>query len=205
MAAFPRFGYDDSAGGCVQFVYGGCNGNANNFETLAACVARCHPDGDITSCETSNQCVLRAAACRSACEPAPLGSFVAVNGLEDEELSERLGCNLQFTGGACPPTGDPTSQWFGATCDSGRCVGFDARTSAITECEMDDDCVLRNGMRCYEDCQSTPETVVAVNRDADLMALLCDPNAYEPPTCDILYPDGAEPACVEGRCVPRFP
>ncbi len=39
--AIPRFGFDAEAGGCVPFVYGGCGGNANNFESLAACEQRC--------------------------------------------------------------------------------------------------------------------------------------------------------------------
>lgn len=39
-AAFPRYAYDGSQ--CVPFTYGGCQGNANNFETLEACEQACN-------------------------------------------------------------------------------------------------------------------------------------------------------------------
>ena len=37
----PRFHYDAAAGRCESFVYGCCEGNANNFLTRAACEAAC--------------------------------------------------------------------------------------------------------------------------------------------------------------------
>ena len=36
--------FDVAAGRCVPFNYGGCGGNANRFDTLAACQQRCQPD-----------------------------------------------------------------------------------------------------------------------------------------------------------------
>jgi hypothetical protein len=40
-AAFARYGFNPKTRRCEQFVYGGCQGNANNFETFDACVAAC--------------------------------------------------------------------------------------------------------------------------------------------------------------------
>ncbi|XP_018570354.1 PI-actitoxin-Afv2a-like [Anoplophora glabripennis] len=40
-ALLPRWRYDPSIGKCVEFKYGGCNGNANNFMTQKACSATC--------------------------------------------------------------------------------------------------------------------------------------------------------------------
>ena len=37
----PRWGFDPSVMQCVEFVYGGCGGNGNNFETKEACEERC--------------------------------------------------------------------------------------------------------------------------------------------------------------------
>ena len=37
----PRFGYDSEQKKCVQFIYGGCSGNKNNFEVLEDCQAAC--------------------------------------------------------------------------------------------------------------------------------------------------------------------
>lgn len=43
-AAIPRWTYDAATGACRRFVYGGCGGNANNFETQEACERGCEPD-----------------------------------------------------------------------------------------------------------------------------------------------------------------
>jgi eight-cysteine-cluster-containing protein len=40
-AAIRRFYHDAATGTCQVFIYGGCAGNANNFETLEACEAAC--------------------------------------------------------------------------------------------------------------------------------------------------------------------
>ena len=36
-----RFFYNNTAGECQEFVYGGCKGNANNFESIEDCESRC--------------------------------------------------------------------------------------------------------------------------------------------------------------------
>lgn len=42
-AAFPRWYYNKSKKKCQEFLYGGCDGNANNFNTKAACKDLCIP------------------------------------------------------------------------------------------------------------------------------------------------------------------
>ena len=40
-AAIPRHFYNAERGECESFIYGGCNGNENNFERAGDCEAMC--------------------------------------------------------------------------------------------------------------------------------------------------------------------
>jgi hypothetical protein len=42
---FERWGYDKESDSCVQFSYGGCKGNKNNFATEGACEHHCKKPG----------------------------------------------------------------------------------------------------------------------------------------------------------------
>jgi hypothetical protein len=42
-AAIPRWFFNRATGRCERFVYGGCGGNTNNFETAEECEATCPP------------------------------------------------------------------------------------------------------------------------------------------------------------------
>ena len=46
-AAMPRYYYDTESESCEFFYYGGCEGNANNFETRKECVDECGGPGMI--------------------------------------------------------------------------------------------------------------------------------------------------------------
>lgn len=39
----PRWHYDASRELCTQFVFGGCLGNANNFDSRELCQKQCEP------------------------------------------------------------------------------------------------------------------------------------------------------------------
>ena len=39
--SYRRWAYDQTKGACVEFFYGGCKGNGNNFETKDTCEAKC--------------------------------------------------------------------------------------------------------------------------------------------------------------------
>ncbi|KAK5621387.1 hypothetical protein CRENBAI_007610 [Crenichthys baileyi] len=45
-AAFPKFYYDPDSASCQSFVYGGCGGNANNFDSMEECMTACS-GGDV--------------------------------------------------------------------------------------------------------------------------------------------------------------
>jgi len=46
MAYFQRYYYDQSDDACKEFVYGGCRGNGNNFESQQACERACVSKAD---------------------------------------------------------------------------------------------------------------------------------------------------------------
>uniref|UniRef100_A0A5F9D3Y9 BPTI/Kunitz inhibitor domain-containing protein n=1 Tax=Oryctolagus cuniculus TaxID=9986 RepID=A0A5F9D3Y9_RABIT len=41
LAFIPRWWYDKEREICTEFIYGGCNGNNNNFQTEAICLVIC--------------------------------------------------------------------------------------------------------------------------------------------------------------------
>uniref|UniRef100_A0A915EW94 BPTI/Kunitz inhibitor domain-containing protein n=1 Tax=Echinococcus canadensis TaxID=519352 RepID=A0A915EW94_9CEST len=41
LAYFPSWGYEQSTGQCVKFIYGGCQGNLNRFDSKEECEATC--------------------------------------------------------------------------------------------------------------------------------------------------------------------
>jgi hypothetical protein len=43
FAAFPRWSFIKETGKCEDFIYGGCGGTANRFETKADCEEACIP------------------------------------------------------------------------------------------------------------------------------------------------------------------
>ncbi|XP_025854492.1 kunitz-type protease inhibitor 3 isoform X1 [Vulpes vulpes] len=43
---FYRYFYNSTSSECEHFIYGGCQGNANNFETTEICLSICKPPGE---------------------------------------------------------------------------------------------------------------------------------------------------------------
>ncbi|XP_008696455.1 kunitz-type protease inhibitor 3 [Ursus maritimus] len=46
---FYRYFYNSTSSECEHFTYGGCQGNANNFETTEICLRICKPPGEDSS------------------------------------------------------------------------------------------------------------------------------------------------------------
>lgn len=44
LAYQRRYKYDATSGDCMQFIYGGCGGNSNNFGSVEACRRKCVPE-----------------------------------------------------------------------------------------------------------------------------------------------------------------
>ncbi|VDO01400.1 unnamed protein product [Rodentolepis nana] len=55
---FPSWGMDAANGECVQFIYGGCRGNENRFESKEACEETCGNLDDYPEEKEVNACDL---------------------------------------------------------------------------------------------------------------------------------------------------
>ncbi|VDM32197.1 unnamed protein product, partial [Hydatigera taeniaeformis] len=58
---FPRWGMNQETGQCEEFIFGGCGGNDNQFDTKEKCEAFCirgEPNGETTDSSSLPICTL---------------------------------------------------------------------------------------------------------------------------------------------------
>jgi hypothetical protein len=188
-----RWAFNAEAGLCQSFIYGGCPGNENNFETLEACHAKCAGHGvvDYTSCTSPIECVVTQARCCGTDSPT-LAEVTSVNATSLQAFTspcEGLGC-----------PSFPLPAHFGATCKDGHCLAFDVRETELTDCASPDECRLRNGLSCCEACSASVERLVALRSDADLVPLVCGSEPIGCPACVPILPEDVVADCIEGKC-----
>jgi len=96
-AAFPRFYYDVNTNTCKSFLYGGCDGNDNNFEKQSECESLC-VNPPLSSSARSNP------------DPTPTSMFSSRSGVSDSSqssLDSDCLCGLAKRGGSAkraPPS-----------------------------------------------------------------------------------------------------
>jgi hypothetical protein len=198
-AYFERFFHNAETGFCESFVYGGCEGNENNFETFEECQAACGSKL-LDTCEDNGDCMLRARGCCGACEPSQLSDFVALNVEHDKDYTAMQNCEAVDCAPCLEPEpGASNRPYFIATCQANRCIAVDLRTTDVTECEQPSDCSLRYGAGCCEGCGGND--ILAVSDQAKLSELVCP--AEIPPCLACLPPVPVDVTadCQAGRCV----
>ena len=198
-AYFPRFFHNAETGFCESFIYGGCEGNENNFETLAECEAAC-ASKPLDSCEDNGDCLLAARSCCGGCEPSQLSDFIALNVEHTDQYRKTQNCELVDCAPCLPPEpGVSNRPYFVATCEAGRCVAVDLRATQATSCSQPSDCSLRFGASCCEGCGGNE--IIAVSDEVALSELVCP--AVLPPclACAPGDPEGFTADCQGGRCV----
>jgi hypothetical protein len=197
LASMPRYFFNTKTGVCQPFTYGGCGGNGNNFETIEACYGACGGQGEIdpAACQYPTDCTLIPSGC-CGCGQASLTGTVAVNTAKAAEYSEAMLCHL-IDCATCPQSPNP---WLGATCRAGRCVAFDARQTALTECTTPEDCRFRAGLTCCEACSPSRSAFIALNADADVSSWVCGDWPGGCGACVPVVPQNLSVTCGNGRC-----
>ncbi|XP_075393062.1 kunitz-type protease inhibitor 2 [Tenrec ecaudatus] len=112
-AAFPRWWYNISDGSCQQFVYGGCEGNSNNYLTQKQCLQQCAGVTEKT---------LSVATSRNGAEaPAPSGiSRQDLDGLSGNVFSFEEYCAPKAVTGPCRAA---FPRWY-FNVEKGTCENF---------------------------------------------------------------------------------
>ena len=146
-------GFEPSSGQCVAM-----SGRAlcepysqagTLFTSLADCLASC--PGSVpqeTACDVDSDCRLDSAGCCGACSPVSAEDFRAYNGEATVPSCPPIAC------GPCldPPELERNSAYFRATCEDRVCTVTDMTQSAFAACDNSDQCFLRDGTGCCEDC-----------------------------------------------------
>ncbi len=203
-AAMPRWFHDPSTGICRPFTYGGCGGNANNYQSLEECQKACHggnPNYD--ACKQPSDCVVTGTGCCGVCDHPNLTAhdFIAYS---REHANDVLNCAaVDIACAPCAPVANGTRKYFIPNCISGECVVQDIRESAATACNSAMDCKLRNGTSCCEGCSGGD--VVAVRNDGSFEKLVCGDAPQPCPACLPVPPEHTALACTDGHCLVIYP
>lgn len=62
-AAFPAFFYDPDTNSCQPFIYGGCRGNGNRYNSREECLSRCSVNGNAPRHPAGTASTLLTATC----------------------------------------------------------------------------------------------------------------------------------------------
>lgn len=216
-AAAARWYNDPSTGVCLPFTYGGCGGNMNNYDTLAACQKACPNDKppQYDACQVASDCVVRGASCCGVCDgpgvtahdlvaynkkfPSPVACPVGLRGADAAFPAPPIVCDV------CAPTPyrQGTLKYFVPDCVQGQCVVTDLRSSPLTACKSHDDCRVRHGSGCCESCNS--DDVLAVRNDGSFEKLVCSGSPTPCPLCLPPIGDAVAFCGAGGRCELGYP
>ncbi|HEY1535290.1 MAG TPA: BPTI/Kunitz domain-containing protein [Polyangiaceae bacterium] len=198
----PSFWHDAKTGLCEPFVYGGCGGNADRFATRDQCIAACPGGGqDWGACTHDSDCVTESVGCCTACEPVDDRQLLVFNSahLDDADKARLQQCASVGACAPCPQASEyeATEKYFKPVCAAGQCSVIDIRQSALTTCQTNADCALRDGADCCPGYDGMG--FVAVNKSADLCG--GHPDSCPPPgPAPDPIPDGVTATCQLGHC-----
>lgn len=214
QAAIQRWFHDPLTNQCRTFVWGGCGGNTNNYDSLAACEAACG-GSEPKACRLPSDCAIVPVGCCAVCDGpnVSIAQFTAYNELYADQYrcsvaqdaapapgGAGIGLPAPCTPCAAPVPGQGTLKYFVPDCVQGQCVVQDLRTSPLTACMSDQECRLRNGTSCCEGCGGADQ-YVAVRSDGSFEKAACGDAPTACPECLPALPVNMVAYCADtGHC-----
>lgn len=201
--------HDPSTGICRPFVYGGCGGNANRYDSLEACQKVCSGGSpNFDACNKPTDCLVTGAGCCGVCDgpsltkhdllaynrqyAGPLLCGVVLDTLPPPGSSDPIACE------PCPSIGGGNLRYFVPDCVQNQCVVLDLRESSLTSCKTSSDCMLRYGTGCCQSCD--PGDLISLRSDANLEQRVCA-NGVQPCAACLPQSNGAQANCnPNGHC-----
>ncbi|CAL9683731.1 unnamed protein product [Knipowitschia caucasica] len=141
-ALFHKLYYNPETQRCEPFIYGGCEGNANNFDSAEACQFVCHPDGSdvitplVATGRAVDECSVapEAGPCRmnlprffynSTSQKCELFTYGGCDGNKNRFVSEReCHLNCPFRGPRMRTVAQPESNVCLLPSDPGPCEAY---------------------------------------------------------------------------------
>jgi hypothetical protein len=158
------------------------------------------PDGIETwaRCEGSGTCTIAGRGCCGVCGEARLDDVDAVN--EDPAMVEaHRNATCSDPHPICPACPSMPSTNLVAVCTSGVCSKLDLRTDSLSDCDKDEDCMLRTAP-CCEPCVAVPTDLVAIAKKnaSAYVGRICKPS-QACPACVPQYPPGYAARCSSSK------
>lgn len=155
-------------------------------------------------CTVTSECTLTASSCCGVCGQPTIGDVAAVNTRRTDAYYLDVACpSARDEPPICPGCAGQPNPALVATCDMRgfrpACAVVDLSTPEYASCTRDRDCVLA-APQCCACGEIDAFQTVAVRRDADLSAVLCDSDAACPP-CVPIFDERASARCDAGLCV----
>jgi hypothetical protein len=156
---------------------------------------------DWSLCMATSECAIVAATCCGVCS-AP--TVVDVTGVNQSQRSVQRREVCGDPPPACPECASMNNPNLVATCrDVGfpggnMCIVEDLAESTITECESDEDCVLRSPTCCPSCTDLGQSGYIAINPASEtaLQGLLCDETPLGCDECAPVFSEGSRAVCL---------
>ena len=159
-ALFRRYHYDPNLGACREFVYGGCDGNANNFQTPAECLVACAATDDVRAAGEHWYSGHTVIGCKVGKDVYPSGATRVPQPADCNTCYCRAGdVTSPCTKRGCPGhPGCPDGTRVGTSCAQGGTADgcIIVETACLPICASEHDCRTSGHAHCVEGlCRTT--------------------------------------------------